>query len=351
MTDSDSTSPPPAAEAPERKGCLVNVALVLGSLIVFFAVFEGGARVYTYFRPDWAWIHKGWPNHDQYGWWRYDAHLWWRLPRSDAEMETNAQGLRNPDFPIEKPAGVKRVINVGDSSAFGVFVPRTEAYAGKLETLLNEADDTAEWQVINAGVPGYTSQQALRYLDNLRPLQPDAIIAYVGRNSGVRDSIVHDTEKPYIEHPIGNWAFDAFRGSRFCVVTANVCIRIRVKLFGERQLPPDNQLVQRVPPEAVHEHLASMQSIAEAEGAKLFVMPYLLDIRKEVFEPRAHIDYAVEGATVVDFKDRWEAYLTEQDADLSDLMTDPIHPNTEGHRMIAEALLEAFEAQGLVGTP
>ena len=68
-------------------------------------------------------------------------------------VQINSLGYRGPDFSVEKPPGVYRILNLGDSVAFGWEVPEEETYGEKLERLLNEQSTGLKYEVINMGIP------------------------------------------------------------------------------------------------------------------------------------------------------------------------------------------------------
>ena len=74
-------------------------------------------------------------------------------------VEINSLGLRNPETSYEKPAGVFRILNVGDSIAMGWAVRYEDTYGFQLQTMLNGFSiDGLQIEVINAGVPGWSGQ-------------------------------------------------------------------------------------------------------------------------------------------------------------------------------------------------
>jgi hypothetical protein len=96
---------------------------------------------------------------------------------------SNSLGVRNEEFELEKTEGVTRVVCFGDSSTFGIGTPVEETWPAQLETLLNEHPDNPPSQVINAGVPGYTSHQGLKHMQQeIDRLQPDVVIASYANN-------------------------------------------------------------------------------------------------------------------------------------------------------------------------
>jgi hypothetical protein len=115
-----------------------------------------------------------------------DSPLIFRLPASHdgrARMlsadeyvpyRTNADGFR--DAPRgAKRQGVPRVLVLGDSYTFGWGIVDGEAYPQRAEALLRERGLDAE--VINAGVPGYNTEQESFLLDELMPkYRPDMVV-------------------------------------------------------------------------------------------------------------------------------------------------------------------------------
>ncbi|MHC4876229.1 MAG: SGNH/GDSL hydrolase family protein [Planctomycetota bacterium] len=107
---------------------------------------------------------------------------------------SNSHGFRSPEFSIEKPIGTTRIACFGDSSTFGIGVRMEDTWPFQLEEQLKEAFEFSAQhvcsatarrriQVINAGVPGYTSHQGLRHMQQeLDRLQPDIVFASYANN-------------------------------------------------------------------------------------------------------------------------------------------------------------------------
>lgn len=94
-------------------------------------------------------------------------------------VRTSPDGYR--DRPLsDLPEGERRVLAAGDSSTFGWGVEDEQAWPSVLEEDLGEG-----WQVINVGVPGYSSLQGLRVVERLAPtLAPDVLVVAFGANDG-----------------------------------------------------------------------------------------------------------------------------------------------------------------------
>jgi lysophospholipase L1-like esterase len=92
--------------------------------------------------------------------------------------EFNSRGIRDREYEYEKPEGVRRVVVIGDSLAFGWGVARDESYAEVLEKNLNRSGAEREkFEVINMGVPGYRTVQIVERLkDEGLKYDPDLIV-------------------------------------------------------------------------------------------------------------------------------------------------------------------------------
>jgi hypothetical protein len=92
-----------------------------------------------------------------------DPDLGWRLrPELDGPLATNELGLR--DTPYKANADVK-ILLLGDSVSWGDGILDLRlCYPFELEQLLAASDPSRTYEVINSGVPGYSTFQEGRYL-------------------------------------------------------------------------------------------------------------------------------------------------------------------------------------------
>ena len=112
-----------------------------------------------------------------------DRILFWRVPKNTPRLNTNSWGLRGLEFSKHKESDVFRIITLGDSCTWGFGVKQTEEYPWVLQRLLNQSAIPVVFEVQNAGIPGFSSLQALRYLKHeLLNYQPDLLTIYLGRN-------------------------------------------------------------------------------------------------------------------------------------------------------------------------
>jgi lysophospholipase L1-like esterase len=95
--------------------------------------------------------------------------------------EVNEAGFRGPLHDPDK----RLILFLGSSVTFGWGVPADDCFAGLVrQRLAGHGYD--DWDVINAGVPGYTSHQCLRYLEEIQDaMHPEIIILECGINDGI----------------------------------------------------------------------------------------------------------------------------------------------------------------------
>ncbi len=94
----------------------------------------------------------------------------------DLRLRTNANGLRaDRDIPHAKPAGVMRIVGVGDSGMWGWGTEQNQGYLDVLERELKAAGHAVE--CLNMAVPGYNTYQEYVMLET-RGLayEPDIVI-------------------------------------------------------------------------------------------------------------------------------------------------------------------------------
>jgi lysophospholipase L1-like esterase len=93
-------------------------------------------------------------------------------------VDINSHGLRGPETAYEKPPSTFRILNLGDSVVMGWGVREEDTYGQQLQFLLNEhSNGSQRFQVINAGVPGWSLDNALAYLQaEGHKYEPDLVV-------------------------------------------------------------------------------------------------------------------------------------------------------------------------------
>ena len=93
------------------------------------------------------------------------------------DFSSNSMGLRDREFAIPKPAGVTRILFVGDSLTEGWGVDEDKTVPKQLEKMLNAKGDGHKYEVANAGVGNWNSiMEATWTMTKGIKLQPDMVI-------------------------------------------------------------------------------------------------------------------------------------------------------------------------------
>lgn len=138
-----------------QSSLLIVIGLVLG-----LGLMEGGLR---FFRLAASLQYE--PN-PWYGW-GHRAHesAWRKQDGREVEVKINAHGLRDLDYPYQKPEGAYRILVLGDSFAEAVQVPLAESFPKMVESALasNQSFRSFSIEVINAGTSGYGTDNELLF--------------------------------------------------------------------------------------------------------------------------------------------------------------------------------------------
>ena len=96
----------------------------------------------------------------------------------------NSKGYRSREYPYEKAKGIKRVILLGDSQAYGICLDDKETPAESLHEILNEKDVREQFEIINLGISGYGIDQSfLQFVVEGLRYDPDVVLFfYFDRN-------------------------------------------------------------------------------------------------------------------------------------------------------------------------
>jgi lysophospholipase L1-like esterase len=98
-------------------------------------------------------------------------------PRYGASFTTNSQGFRGPERSVAPQAGVRRIVVLGDSFAWGHGVSTGQAFPEVLEQLLPNTE------VINLGVPGFNVRTELKYFERVGvQYQADVVVLALCQN-------------------------------------------------------------------------------------------------------------------------------------------------------------------------
>lgn len=177
----------------------------------------------------------------------------------------------------------KKLIVLGDSLTEGYGVSKAAAYPALLEKKLHDVGKK-EWTVINAGVSGSTTASAISRMKWLFKSKPDAVLLVLGANDGLRGLKVEESQK--------NLAT--------AIEYANQQ-KVRVVLGG-LYMPPNYGATYTGQFKKMYESLSKKYNLT--------FIPFVLD--KVAGDPKYNL-------------------------------ADGIHPNEEGHKLIAENIFQVLK--------
>ena len=152
-----------------------RMAAVVGSVLLFVLLLEGILRLieprevmrYFFVQSDNVLHHKFIPL----------AKGRFKTASFDTHYEIDSLGLRDREYPEEKPVGKERILMLGDSFTEGIGVEASETFSKVLEGFLDDSLTRGKYEVINSGVGSYSPLLEYLYLQNggLK-LSPDVVV-------------------------------------------------------------------------------------------------------------------------------------------------------------------------------
>lgn len=295
-----------------------------------------------------------------------DPELGWRLvPGAEDDwlgvpVRINSRGLRGPERSLEKPAGTRRVLFLGDSVVFGTFLEQDELSipARAEEVLARELSCAVE--CINAGVGGYAPWQERRFLEkDLAPYEPDLVVLVF---------VLNDVSEPsglerfggrglgfQLEHTLRPGLLRWLRGSALAHFARELGARIEYGADARRGaaareelsvyellLDPNAERVQAAWRFALEELDGIARWCAErAVPLLIAVSPYTIQLERPELDAPQWILERFCGRRSIHFLDLappLRAILAERGWSDRELFLDALHPSERGCAIMAELI-------------
>ena len=302
----------------------------------------------------------------------YDAERFWKLKPSITINDpnnlfwqgvvSNSHGFRSSEFDLRKPDKTFRIVCFGDSSTFGIGNPIQDTWPRQLEQLLNEGlpEDGVTFQVINAGVPGYTSYQGLIHMrQEMDRLNPDLVLTSYANNDfwhWDQQTDRQHAKKINESSPVR----DAMMCSRLAQLMAAGITNLRSNEDRQTTGPsqhwaeaaslnyanPRPDWIRRVPLKSFRENIAAMAEICDAHGISMIPV-------KWPDQPQA----AGKWSPRIEYQDVLEEIARDRQLPVVDVVSlfqqnrswsvrtyipnDIVHVNRDGNRLAAQAAYAA----------
>lgn len=313
-----------------------------------------------------------------------DDTLGWRLrPNADdiyngVRYKVSSKGLRSPHSEYEKPAGTKRILQLGDSATVGDGLPYEGTSAYMLEAALKDNLRYGPVEVINAACDGYSPWQELALL-RIEGLKYSPDLVTVGFT--LNDVTEMFTLKRFGGHGIGGQLQSSKEQQGFRDFVINTIIRrtplyqflrtvyLRVRLGGDPKTEAtkldrlrsedvvfnhDKDVVKRAW-EVSLQDLGGIGQVCSDNGIPVVVLFIPFEFQMSLPDSMSHPQQVLRdfcAARGMRFLDVTTVFLNDMKASgrtPSYYFCDVLHPGTEGNRLIAAALLDCIEGNDLLG--
>ena len=291
----------------------------------------------------------------------------------------NSRGHRDDEVELAKPAGVFRILALGDSFTVGANVEQEEVYAQVLEVLLNEGA-AQPVEVVNSGTGGWSPFQYAQYYEYYgQEFEPDLVIVgfFAGNDTYVERNSVEQTraavlgrrlpremgfgwdvyvrvalyENSHIARALMSGVPDQMNFNRQqCDEFNEYFLAVQANRLHNHVAVPSAEALQTL--DANVEHIARIRDLAAANGTRLLVMIFPdetqvnPDLQAQLVAPGEASNYDFDNpqpllrqrfaAMKIDYLD----LLEEIRADARCLYMNDTHWNPAGHRFVAERIRE-----------
>lgn len=292
----------------------------------------------------------------------------WKSAWDGSYYEINARGWRGPEYEPTFQPDEFRVVAIGDSTTFGKSVEERDCWPRQLEQLLvTEFGAERAPIVANLGVNGYAS---LDYVDALLkealPVKPQLVVVAYCLNDfpnvlqKIDASVFQNNQNLRSKIPsglrdqLGHFALFRFARATYYEWNRERDLQTAERLareIGEGGGASSERIL------AERERLKQIVDASTQIGAHVivFLIPYESMVYLETFAPgpNATLREMAEplGAAFIDMPERFRAQArTATPMRKLFVRGDRYHPNPEGYRIVADAVLETARARGWLAT-
>ena len=246
-------------------------------------------------------------------------------PFYNIEMRTNSKGIRaDREIPYEKPAGVKRIVLLGDSFGMGYEVSLEDSFLSQMERSLQQAGVACE--AVNLSVSGFGNAEQLIFLQEEGfKYQPDLVVlawhvtdyddnvrcglytltdSKLQRNNA---SYLPGTRAQQVLYSIPGYQWVADNSQLYNFVRERVAIRIKKLLAWVRKVKspaaagaagPSEDAKRKYAHDLTVALLREIEARVTAAGAKFLVLDIPERLSEDSFKSHFPVDDALRSMTV-----------------------------------------------------
>lgn len=290
-----------------------------------------------------------------------DRDLLWRFRLNQMITSQFFEGqtyrINSLGFRGDEPDAIKsrpRILIIGNSCSFGWGVADSLTYAVRLEQRFH-----SDYEVINAAIPGYSSEQGKRWLRSLLHLEPDIIIAlFVWNDHWAAANGIPDADQQFPPE----WVIDLQNG----LSRLHSYRLLKKALLSAVDTNPDSlfdrsHIVYRVGPDQYAANLQEIVAMGDSVGARTLLLTSPIPSLEAYYPAHRrspmhgfHYGYNdvtryvanISSADLIDIAKRFDDF----DDLFDDAATDPIHFNARGHAVAAEMIYEFLSSDSAEAT-
>jgi lysophospholipase L1-like esterase len=261
---------------------------------------------------------------------------------------TNSAGMRGPEVEKEAPPGTFRIGIVGDSFTMGAGVAEEDAYPARVQVLLNERTSGARFEVLNLGLGGLNVRQAVKRLVKVGlPYGPRLVVYGFTVNDIEKRRDARREPDADERRLLAKWKRFADSRSHLLRIVWPRLVSLRENVWHLPGSYPDSLRNDYDNPEKwarITGGLDLFAAIGERLGICVHVLIHTFVADLHLIHPFSDIYERVgeaareRGLTV---SQSLPLYRWHNAADLRVSVIDS-HPNPEGHRLLAETLVEGL---------
>jgi len=266
-------------------------------------------------------------------------------------VELNSMGFRDYDFSFKKDDGVKRILFLGDSITFGYALKKEQTFEDIIEQRLRDRQEN--YEVINAGIPGYnTVMHYFSLKEKGMKYEPDIIIMQFTINdldkvqfldiekNGKKVTYWSEfEEKNLIKTPVFNKLNTKLIDISYSYRFVNRKITIILNKFNIKYN------LYREGREDFTKALVSINNFAKKNDIDfLFVIFPDILYNERYLEDIKYVRDTVKRYNIQTL-DLTEAFRNKR---IQDMMIDAFHPNVAGNELAAEEIYNYIEEKGII---
>lgn len=341
-----------------RGSTLINIGLGLVSVIIFVSLAELVVRsidLDLYYKTEAFPLNRDIDFPEVY---KRDAQLFWRFRKgitteskqfSDLTYLINAHGLRGPELTTENNG--LRLLALGNSCTFGWGIAWKNTWTQLLQSGAQKFLPAGSIEVLNAGVPGYSSHQGKIYFaDELIKLKPDMVLIMFGWNDHfVAGGSIRDSQQK-MAGGIVLWFQNTLNRLHSYRYLRKLILSSTAK--GQPARLDDTESTRRVTADEFYDNLKEIIATARQNDIEpiLLVPPAAsvenyfgggyspLHVLHQRYQEQVRKAAVYLQTPIVDLQSVFDVHRNLFD----DAEADPIHFNEKGHRVAAKAIAEVI---------